>query len=105
MKPLDHEDALGLRFDSDAGDNGTIRQYLYALLSTLWEEEEGFSGKRPFGNSGWAYDMYKPLIKAEYMDGKLDSNGYIEKCDKKKGKAIVHELIHFALYGYAPPKA
>jgi hypothetical protein len=45
--------ALELRFDSDAGDNITIRDYLRILLETLWEEGEGFSGKRPFGNSGW----------------------------------------------------
>lgn len=101
MKKLDHEDALGLRFDSDAGDNGTVRQYLYALLSTLWDEQEGFSGKRPFGNSGWDYDLYKPLIKAGYMDGKLDEDGCISECDDKQGHRVVSELIHFAIYGYA----
>jgi hypothetical protein len=104
MKTLDHEDALGLRFDSDAGDNSTIRQYLYALLSTLWEEGEGFSGKRPFGNSGWESDLYSALAKGGYVKG--DSEGYVERGpERDKARAIVSELIHFAIYGYAPPKA
>lgn len=98
MKTLDYNAALGLRFDSDAGDNRTTRQYLYALLSTLWDEQEGFSGKRPFGNSGWEYDLYKPLIKAGYLKGKLDSQGYIEKVNDKQGKALVHDLIHFVFH-------
>ena len=37
--------ALEIRFDSDAGDDITIRDYLHKLLKTLWNEGEGFSGK------------------------------------------------------------
>jgi len=47
--------ALELRFDSDAGDNLTIRDYFYTLLTAVWNEGESFSGKRPFGNGGWEY--------------------------------------------------
>ena len=39
----------------------TVREYLKMLLERLWEEGEGFSGKRPFGNSGWEYDLYAAL--------------------------------------------
>ena len=42
----------------------TVRDYLKDLLSTLWREEEGFSGKRPFGNSGWKYELYAALTAA-----------------------------------------
>lgn len=104
MNKQDCENALALRFDSDAGDNGTIRQYLYALLSTLWEEEEGFSGKRPFGNSGWKYDLYGPLIKAGILKGELDGDGFIQSCDNKKGKEIVHDLIHFVFHETPRPQ-
>ena len=31
----------------------TIRQYFSRLMLELWTNEEGFSGKRPFGDSGW----------------------------------------------------
>jgi len=57
--------ALSIRFNSDAGDNLTVRDYFYNLLRTLWIEEEGFSGKRPFGNSGWQYDIYNALDECD----------------------------------------
>lgn len=38
--------------ENDAGAK-TIGEYLKKLLLTLWDEEDGFSGKRPFGNSSW----------------------------------------------------
>jgi hypothetical protein len=41
----------------------TIKQYLKKLLEMLWERGEGFSGKRPFRNSGWEYDLEKVLQK------------------------------------------
>lgn len=49
--------------DNDSGAS-TIRGYLKELLAELWREQEGFSGKRPFGNSGWTWDMLIALGKA-----------------------------------------
>lgn len=73
---LDVSAALELRFNSDAGDNLTVRDYLRVLLSRLWDEQEGFSGKRPFGNSGWEYDLLTPLAKAGFVDlGPLSDDG------------------------------
>jgi hypothetical protein len=66
--------------DNDSGAS-TVRGYLVALLSTLWREEDRFSGKRPFGNSGWQYDLYKPMILAGLVDGQIDEDGYIERAD------------------------
>ena len=56
-----------VRFDSDAGDDLTCRQYLCALLAQLWSEGAGFSGKRPFGNSGWEWDILDALEEAEIV--------------------------------------
>lgn len=69
--------ALEARSSSDAGDDITVRDYLRTLLTTLWSEGEGFSGKRPFGNSGWEHDIYKPLIAGGFIPGELDDEGYI----------------------------
>jgi hypothetical protein len=69
----------------DLGKTVTIRNYLKELLLTLWEEGESFSGKRPFGNSGWEYDLYKPLIENNIIDGKIDEDGFI--CDYNANKA------------------
>jgi hypothetical protein len=56
----------------------TIRGYLVALLRELWAEGEGFSGKRPFGNSGWKWDLYAALVKAGFVVGTFDEDGYLE---------------------------
>jgi hypothetical protein len=48
-----------------------VRGYLKSLLSELWKEEESFSGKRPFGNSGWQHDVWAALIKGGALPGKL----------------------------------
>lgn len=79
--------------DSDAGTNITIRQYLKELLKKLWNEGEGFSGKRPFGNSGWQYELYTPLIKAKFITGVFDENGYIEDCDTDLANTLILEAI------------
>lgn len=84
------------RFD-DAGGLMTIREYLGKLLHTLWEEGEQFSGKRPFGNSGWEYDLYTALISAGAVAGVLDEDGCLEEIDgenKNKANKIVFGLIH-----------
>lgn len=102
MTKQDYENALGLRFDSDAGDNGTVRQYLYALLSTLWQEGEGFSGKRPFGNSGWECDLYKALASGGYVKG--DAEGYVALGpERDKANAIIADLIHFVFHDSPRP--
>lgn len=71
----------------------TIRQYLYDLMHELWEEEDGFSGKRPFGNSGWTYDIYATLIKANVLPGELDEDGYIIEIDSDEALKFVIDNI------------
>lgn len=56
--------------DNDAG-AATIRDYLTRLLAEVWREEQGFSGKRPFGNSGWQYEVYVPMIRAGLVAGSI----------------------------------
>lgn len=96
--------ALEVRFDSDAGKNITVRDYLFKLLETLWREGEGFSGKRPFGNSGWDYELYAPLVKAKFIDGDVDENGYVNDCDEEQAAKFVFSLIKAAFYGVGKPE-
>jgi hypothetical protein len=79
--------------ENDSG-AATIKGYLVKLLDELWAEGEGFSGKRPFGNSGWEYDLYKPLVQAEVVPGKLDENGYIEEVDSDLANKLIFAAIH-----------
>jgi hypothetical protein len=77
----------------DLGKTLTVRQYLIELLATLWSEGESFSGKRPFGNSGWEYDVFVPLIKAGHIPGSVDEDGYVEDVDGASASAFVAALI------------
>jgi hypothetical protein len=90
---LSDDEILALRFDSDAGDGLSIREYFHMLLWTLWDEGEGFSAKRPFGNSGWEYDLYKPLLAAGAVPGSLDDDGYVQEIDTIAANALVFRLI------------
>jgi hypothetical protein len=94
-------DALETRFDCDIGDDITIRDYLRTLLMTLWEEGDGFSGKRPFGNSGWEYDLYAPLVKGGFVAGKFNEDGYIQELDDTIAHAYVLDLILAVFNGVA----
>lgn len=78
--------------DNDAG-AATIREYLVALLSQVWAEEQGFSGKRPFGNSGWQHDIYIPLMKAGLINGEVDEGGYVIEMDFEAGNRLAQEAI------------
>lgn len=56
---------LNLRLHPDnEAHAATIRDYLTALLTRVWTENEEFSGKYPFGNSDWQYDLYGALADA-----------------------------------------
>lgn len=86
---------LALEFTSgDLSQTITVQGYLLALLAQLWEEEEGFSGKRPFGNSGWKYDVYGALVKAGVVTGVLDADGYVDTCDHDAADTVIRACIH-----------
>lgn len=90
------KDILNLKINNyDFYEALTIKGYLEKLLTTLWCEGESFSGKRPFGNSGWEYDLYKPLIEAGIVRGKFDIDGYIEEIDNKKADGIIFDCIEY----------
>jgi len=94
-----HLAALEVRFDSDAGKNLSVRDYLHKLLWTLLNKGEDFSGKRPYGNSGWDRDLYVPLIAAGFIRGELTEDGYIEDVDDEQAAKFVFELISVMCYG------
>lgn len=77
---------------NDAGAT-TIRAYLVALLSKLWSEGESFSGKRPFGNSGWEHDLEVPLVAAGVVDGALDDEGYVKHIDQHASNDAIFSAI------------
>lgn len=85
---------LDLRFDCDDLDGEvSIREYMKALLAKLFDEGESFSGKRPFGNSGWEYDIIAPLIRAGAVKGSLDDDGLVEAFNKDDFQLALGKMI------------
>lgn len=72
----------------------TIRGYLKALLFQLWDEGEGFSGKRPFGNSSWEYELYVALVEGGAIDGTIDEEyGDLTEFDKEAANSAIFDAI------------
>jgi hypothetical protein len=71
----------------------TVEGYLRALLAELWRDEEGFNGKRPFGNSGWQSDIYGPLVRERLVPGKLDADGCLVQVDSREADKAVLAVI------------
>jgi len=68
----------------------SIREFFCTLLMTVWEEEEGFSGKRAFGNSSWQYDVYQCL----------EDNNLVEiNCSRMKADEFINNNILKPLFG------
>ena len=65
--------ALPMGEYADAGP--TLGDYLRVTLKTLIREGEGFSGKRPLGNSDWDYQLAKVLLEYKVIPGTLDEDG------------------------------
>lgn len=61
---LNPQSLLDLPMEQNDAEAATIRDYLVSLLSLVWEDGEGFDGKRPFGNSGWDGDLLDTLTNA-----------------------------------------
>lgn len=54
-----------LENDADAA---TFKEYFIALAREVCMQEENFSGKRPFGNSGWKNELYESMIYNNLVD-------------------------------------
>lgn len=71
-----------------------VKKYLKKLLLTLWEEGECFNSKRPFGDSGWEYEIYEMLVKDGLVEGTIDQEiGGLYECDYDVANKLVKELI------------
>lgn len=83
------QEILALPMEENDSGATTVRGYLKALVTELWSEGESFSGKRPFGNSGWEYELYRPLVKAGLVGD--DGDGYPQ--DTLEAAALISSAI------------
>jgi hypothetical protein len=71
----------------------TVGGYLARLLEELWREGEAFSGKRPFGDSSWEWELYEALVRGHYVNGTLDSDGYLDDVDTERARKMIFQAI------------
>ncbi len=71
----------------------TVGDWLKSLLCLVWEEGEGFSGKRPWGDSGWEYDIYETFVENNIISGTIDEYGGVEDCDDRLADKIILDII------------
>jgi len=69
----------------------TVGHYLAKLVMKVWCEGECFNGKRPFGNSGWQWDLHEALIDDGLVEGGDEDDG------SRRAESECDELIHQAL--------
>lgn len=86
-------------FVNDAG-AATVGDYLAALFKIVWEQGEN-GIKRPFGNSGWQYEVYQALVAAGHVPGKLDEHGYLDEVNDRAADQLIGQAITAA---FAAPK-
>ena len=89
---MEGKDILALPMQDNDARAATIKDYLIALLRKLWADGESFSGKRPFGNSGWDQDLTIPLVVAGVIDGTMDEDGYIDNANYNQANAAIEAL-------------
>jgi len=86
----------------DFDDPVTVRAYLAEFLVALFEQGESFSGKRPFGNSGWENEILVPLVRQGAIKGRIHEykeEGYGESYevfdyDNSEAGRVIEELIY-----------
>lgn len=87
---------LAVRMDKNQIEAETIGEYLHAIMTKLWDNPDAFGGKRPFGNSGWADELYQPLVRDGLIGGMLDEDGHLYTVDYKAGEAAITLAINAA---------
>lgn len=94
-------DILCVRMDPENNEAKAdrVREYLVSLLLKLWEDPEGFSGKRPWGNSGWHYELYYALGEAGMVPCKvtIDEDGFKDVDMDREAMSKADKLIEDAI--------
>lgn len=76
--------------DADAD---TVGDYLKQLLLALLQDGEDFSSKRPFGNSGWEYELYTALVREGLVNGVIDEDGYLHDVDALEADKLLRYAV------------
>ena len=80
-------------YSDDLSKEIKLSEYLKGMLVELIDDPDGFSGKRPYGNSGWIWEIYARMIGEGFISGKLDVDGMVEEFDNKEADEVLKKFI------------
>lgn len=66
------ENVFNLPMESNDAGAATVREYFLLIAAAVWKHNEGFNGKKPFGNSGWYYEVADTLMQAGVAEANVD---------------------------------
>lgn len=84
--------AAGAQVRTEGVEPMTVAEFLRRVLSDFWEDPE-FDANRPYGASGWRYDVRAALIRAGVVEGSFDADGYVEQYDELAVDDVIKDLI------------
>lgn len=94
MKNKEIKDVLNIKFDSDPFGEISIKGYLLSLLKELWVKKDRFSGKRPFGDSGWEYELYECLAVNNVINADItEEDGAVHDYNKLEADVVILNCI------------
>lgn len=84
---------LAVKMQPNDADAETIRDYLVSLVARVWNYQDEFNGKKPFGSSAWDWDLYEALVRADFIFGLIEDGDYISEFDREAGDACIEKAI------------
>lgn len=72
MPQVDIKDVLKMDVEGTS-----LRVMLKDLLTMVLLQGEQFDGKRPWGDSGWEFDIYRAMVLNGFIKGTVDEYGDI----------------------------
>ena len=76
----------------------TLREYCGLMLKQLWQEGDCFSGKYPFGDSGWDHQIYYALIHQGFIEGTIDGDDYqLTEKQEKQANLFIGDVFKLAV--------
>jgi len=80
-------------YSNDLRRDITVRDFFKQLMLVLFAKSDDFSGKRPFGNSGWTHDLEKTAVMNDFVQGVIDSDGYVQNIHSEAFDDLMFETI------------
>lgn len=98
MKNKEIKDVLNIKFNSNDLGEISIKGYLLSLLKELWVKKDRFSGKRPFGDGGWEYELYKVLVLNNVIKADIDGGcEAVHDYNKLEADVVILNCIDYLL--------